>query len=240
MDQSYPDRSAAAGWTAPEAFDAGLRRHMVAVYNRMVLGLALTGVVAYLVAVTPTLYHLIFGTSLAWVVLLVPVGFVFFLSLRARDISALTAQALFWTFCAVMGLSLASIFLAFTGASIARVFFISAATFGGASLFGYTTGADLNRFGSFLVMGLIGIVIAGLVNLLLASSALQFATSVIGVVVFTGLAAYDTQAIRQAYIENAGTEANEKLAMMGALSLYLSFLNLFLALLQLLGGQRED
>src|SRR5688500_18979627 len=193
----------------------------------MALGLVLTGIVAYLVGTTPALYGPIFGTPLKWVGMLAPLAFVFFISVRADKISASTAQTLFWVFCAVMGLSLASIFLVFTGASIARVFFITAAMFGAASLYGYTTKADLTRFGSFLFMGLIGIVIASLVNLFVGSSALQFAVSVIGVVVFTGLATYDTQMIKETYAENAGIEANNKLAVFGALSLYLSFINLF-------------
>ena len=234
------NRYAVAGWrTASAEFDEGLRRHMLQVYNYMMLGLVLTGVVAYLVGTTPALYGPIFGTPLKWVVMLAPLGFVFFFSFKIQDISAGTAQALFWAFCAVMGLSMASIFLVFTGASIARVFFIAAAMFGAASLYGYTTKADLTKVGSFLFMGLIGIVLAGLVNLFIGSSALQFAISVIGVVVFTGLAAYDTQTIKEAYAENAGIEATNKLAVMGALSLYLSFINLFQMLLSLL-GQREE
>jgi FtsH-binding integral membrane protein len=239
MAEPYYDRTSAAGWASRAEFDEGLRRHMLSVYNYMALGLVLTGVVAYLVGTTPALYGPIFGTPLKWVVMLAPLAFVFFISFRADTITASTAQALFWAFCAVMGLSLASIFLVFTGASIARVFFIAAGMFGAASLFGYTTTADLTKLGSFLFMGLIGIVLAGLVNLLIGSNALQFAISVIGVIVFTGLAAYDTQAIKEAYAENAGSEANSKLAVLGALSLYLSFINLFQMLLHL-GGQREE
>jgi FtsH-binding integral membrane protein len=159
---------------------------MLRVYNFMGLGLVVTGVVAYLVASTPALYVPIFQTPLKWVVMLAPLGFMFFLSFRAHAISGATAQALFWTFCAVMGLSLASVFLVFTGTSIARTFFITAAMFGATSLYGYTTKRDLSRFGSFLVMGLIGVVIAALVNLFVGSSALQFAISIIGVLVFTG------------------------------------------------------
>jgi len=173
------------------------------------------------------------------VVMLAPLGFVFFLSFRVHAISAATAQALFWTFAAVMGLSLASIFHIYTGTSIARVFFIAAAMFGAMSLYGYTTKRDLSKFGSFLIMGLFGIVIAMLVNIFVGSSALQFAISVIGVVVFTGLAAWDTQRIKEIYDEGHGAEALTKLAVLGALSLYLSFINLFQMLLMLL-GQREE
>src|SRR3712207_4464128 len=170
MAEPYYNRYAAPTWATQAEFDEGLRRHMVQVYNYMMLGLVLTGIVAYVVGTTPALYGPIFGTPLKWVVMLAPLGFVFFFSFRIEAISAGTAQMLFWAFCAVMGLSLASIFLVFTGASIARVFFISAAMFGAASLFGYTTTADLTRFGSFLLMGLIGIVLAGLVNLFIGSN----------------------------------------------------------------------
>jgi FtsH-binding integral membrane protein len=243
MAEPYANRYAAppaARWASQAEFDEGLRRHMLQVYNYMMLGLALTGVVAYVVGTTPALYLPIFGTPLKWVVMLAPLAFVFFFTFRIQSMSTGTAQATFWAFCAVMGLSMASIFLVFTGASIARVFFITAAMFGAASLYGYTTKADLTRFGSFLFMGLIGIVIASLVNLFVGSSALQFAVSVIGVVVFTGLAAYDTQMIKETYAENAGVEANSKLAVFGALSLYLSFINLFQMLMQLFGVTREE
>ncbi len=232
-------RPAPARWASSAEFDEGLRRHMLQVYNYMMLGLALTGIVAYVVGSTPALYMPIFGTPLKWVVMLAPLAFVFFFSFRIQAMSAATAQMTFWIFCGVMGLSMASIFLVFTGASIARVFFITAAMFGAASLYGYTTKADLTRFGSFLFMGLIGIVIASLVNIFVGSSAIQFAVSVIGVIVFTGLAAYDTQMIKENYAENAGIEQNNKLAVFGALSLYLSFINLFQMLLSLMGTREE-
>src|SRR3712207_7650436 len=164
MNTPYAWQTATARPTGA-LFDEGLRQHMLRVYNFMGLGLVVTGLVAFFVASTPALYVPIFQTPLKWVVMLAPLGFVFFLSFRAHAISAGTAQALFWTFCAVMGLSLASVFLVFTGTSIARTFFITAAMFGATSLYGYTTKRDLSKFGSFLVMGLIGIVIASLVNL---------------------------------------------------------------------------
>jgi FtsH-binding integral membrane protein len=239
MAEPFLGRYATGRWASRAEFDEGLRKHMLQVYNYMMLGLALTGIVAYLVGTTPALYVPIFGTPLKWVVMLAPLAFVFFFSFRLATMSAATAQTVFWIFCAVMGLSMASIFLVFTGASIARVFFITAAMFGAASLYGYTTKADLTRFGSFLFMGLIGIVIASLVNIFVGSSAIQFAVSVIGVIVFTGLAAYDTQMIKETYAENAGIESNSKLAVFGALSLYLSFINLFQMLLSLM-GQREE
>jgi uncharacterized protein len=224
------------------ATDEGLRSFMLGVYNYMGLGLAITGLVAFAVASTPALYVPIFTTPLKWVVMLAPLGFVFFLSARIQAMSTSAAQITFWLFAAVMGISLASIFLVFTGESIARVFFITAATFGGVSLYGYTTKRDLSGMGSFLFMGLIGIIIASLVNIFLASSALQFAVSVIGVLVFTGLTAWDTQRLKNEYLggyQHAGGDIAAKGAIMGALSLYLNFINLFMMLLQLFGSQRE-
>lgn len=220
-------------------FDEGLRQHMLRVYNYMALGLVITGVVAFIVGTTPALYVPIFTTPLKWVVMLAPLAFVFFFSFRIQSMSAGTAQLMFWAFCAVMGLSLASIFLVFTGTSIARTFFIAAAMFGAMSLYGYTTKRDLTQFGSFLIMGLIGVIIASIVNIFLGSSALQFAISVIGVFVFLGLTAWDTQTIKEQYSENFDAESQQKLAVYGALSLYLSFVNLFQLLLHLT-GQREE
>jgi FtsH-binding integral membrane protein len=224
--------------TVQAEFDVGLRAHMLRVYNYMASGLALTGIVAYATAFSG-LYAQIAQTPLIWVVILAPLAFVFFLSFRIDRIKTSTAQAIFWAFAGVMGLSMASIFLVFTGASIARVFFITAGTFAAMSLWGYTTKRDLSGFGSFLFMGLIGIIIAGLVNIFLQSSALQFAISVIGVLVFVGLTAYDTQRIKSDYAEHYGHEALGKLAVMGALSLYLDFINMFMLLLQLFGGRKE-
>ena len=198
-------------------FDEGLRQHMLRVYNYMALGLVITGVVAFIVGTTPALYVPIFTTPLKWVVMLAPLAFVFFFSFRIQSMSAGTAQLMFWAFCAVMGLSLASIFLVFTGTSIARTFFIAAAMFGAMSLYGYTTKRDLTQFGSFLIMGLIGVIIASIVNIFLGSSALQFAISVIGVFVFLGLTAWDTQTIKEQYYENFDAESQQKLAVFGAL-----------------------
>jgi len=241
MFDQYPNQNR-WGTAAPAidraAFDAGLRQHMLRVYNFMMLGLAITGAVAFLVANTPALYVPIFTTPLKWVVMLAPLAFIMVLSWRFASMSVGALQGTFWAFCAVMGVSMASIFLVFTGASVARVFFITAAMFAGMSLYGYTTKADLSKMGAFLMMGLIGIVIASLVNIFVGSSALQFAISVIGVLVFTGLTAYDTQRIKEEYAEHYGHETNTKMAIMGALSLYLNFINLFQMLMQLM-GQRE-
>jgi hypothetical protein len=233
-------RFAQPGLAVP-ATDEGLRSFMLSVYNYMGLGLAITGIVALAVASSPALYVPIFTTPLKWVVMLAPLGFVFFLSARIHSMSTSAAQITFWLFAAVMGISMASIFLVFTGESIARVFFVTAATFGAVSLYGYTTKRDLTGMGSFLFMGLIGIVIASLVNIFVASSALQFAVSVIGVLVFTGLTAWDTQRLKNEYLGGlqAGGELVAKGAIMGALSLYLNFINLFMMLLQLFGNQRN-
>ncbi len=228
-----------AGQADRAHYDEGLRRHMLRVYNYMGLGLVLTGIVAFVVGTTPALYVPIFGTPLKWVVMLAPLAFVFFLSFRIESVSAATAQTLFWVFCAVMGLSLASVFLVFTGASIARTFFIAAAMFGATSLYGYTTKRDLSRFGSFLIMGLIGVIIASVVNLFVGSSAIQFAVSVIGIVVFVGLAAWDTQTIKEQYAGHFDSETHQKLAVMGALSLYISLINIFQLLLTFTGQEQE-
>ncbi|MBB3463045.1 Bax inhibitor-1/YccA family protein [Rhizobium sp. BK377] len=219
-------------------FDESLRQHMLRVYNYMALGLVITGIVAFIVGSTPALYVPIFQTPLKWVVMLAPLAFVFFFSFRIQSMSSSTAQMTFWAFCAVMGLSLASVFLVFTKTSIAQTFFITAAMFGAISLYGYTTKRDLSKMGSFLMMGLFGIIIAGIVNIFLGSSALQFAISVIGIVVFVGLTAYDTQNIKEQYSENYDQESNQKLAVFGALSLYLNFVNIFQLLLNFT-GERE-
>ena len=220
-------------------FDEGLRQHMLRIYNYMGLGLVITGIVAFIVGSTPALYVPIFSSPLKWVVMLAPLAFVFFFSFKIQSMSAASAQMTFWAFCAVMGLSLASVFLVFTGASIARTFFIAATMFGATSLYGYVTKRDLAKFGSFMIMGLIGVMIASIVNIFLGSSALQFAVSVIGIVVFVGLTAWDTQNIKQQYAENYDQESQQKMAVMGALSLYLNFVNIFQLLLNFT-GQREE
>jgi uncharacterized protein len=235
-----PEPRAAQAQVGVERIDEGLRSYMLQVYNYMGLGLAITGVVAFLVAATPALYVPIFTTPLKWVVMLAPLGFVFFLGAKIQTMSVSAAQMTFWAFAAVMGLSMASIFLVFTGASIARVFFITAAMFGSMSLYGYVTKRDLSGWGSFLFMGLIGIIIAMVVNIFLQSAAVQFAVSVIGVLVFTGLTAYDTQRIKEMYYELDAADVATRKAIMGALSLYLNFINMFVMLLQLFGVARQE
>jgi len=220
-------------------FDAGLRQHMLGIYNHMALGLAVTGLVALGVASSPALYGPIFGTPLKWVAMLAPLAFVFFLSFRIERMTIGSARLAFYAFAAVMGVSMASIFLAFTGTSVARTFFIAASMFLGVSLWGYTTKRDLTGWSTFLFMGLIGVVMASLVNLFLASSTLQLVVSFAGIIIFTGLTAWDTQRAKSDYLAFAGTPHAEKLGIMGALSLYLNFVNLFQLLLTFF-GQREE
>ena len=241
---SYPsplDRASSprAGYGADaRGIDLGLRQYMLRVYNFMAAGLGLTGLVAY-TAVATGLYQQIAGTPLIWLVMLAPLGLVLLLGFRIDRMSVGAAQAAFWGYAALMGLSLAGIFLVYTGTSVARVFFISAATFAATSLYGYVTRRDLSQFGSFLFMGLVGIVLASLVNIFIGSSALQFAVSVIGVIVFTGLTAWDTQRIKEIYLASDPGDVLTKKALMGALALYLDFINLFVMLLQLTGERRE-
>jgi len=231
--------------------DEGLRAYMLKVYNYMTTGLLLTGLVAYffgkasivtnelgqIIGITP-IGAMLFGSPLKWVVMLAPLGFVFYLSAKINKMSVSSAQITFWIFSAIMGLSLASIFIVYTQASIARVFFISSGTFAAMSLYGYTTKKDLTKLGGFLFMGLIGIIIASLVNLFFQSSALHFAISVIGVLVFVGLTAYDTQSIKNMYYAGDSESVGGKKALMGALRLYLDFINLFIMLLRLFGQRR--
>ena len=218
--------------------DQGLRSYMLRIYNYMATGLGLTGLTAYFVAITPSLFNAIYGTPLYWIVALAPLGFVFYLSARLHKISFSTAQTVFWIFSGVMGLSMAYIFIAFTGASIARVFFITAGTFAGMSLYGYTTKKALSGWGSFLFMGLIGIIIASIVNIFLKSPMLYYVISWIGVLVFVGLTAYDTQRIKEMYYASDHPEISGKKAIMGALKLYLDFINLFIMLLHIFGQRR--
>jgi len=249
--RTYPRASAA---TTAAVLDAGLRAYMLRVYNWMSSGLLVTGIVAYGIANTSLIdlfYHRVATpmgvavqpTALAMIAIFAPLAFVLVLSMGVNRLSTAAAQALFWAFCAAMGASLTNIFLIYTSESIVRVFFITAATFAAMSIYGYTTKADLSRWGSFLMMGLFGIIIASLVNMFFASSAMQFAISIIGVVVFTGLTAYDTQRIKATYIQYAyaeGTEGAAKRSVYDALSLYLNFINLFMLLLQLLGNRNNS
>lgn len=217
--------------------DEGLRAYMLRVYNYMAMGLGLTGVVAYAVSSSPAIMQAIFGSGLMWVAILAPLGLVFFLSFRIHAMKPATAQFVYWLYAGLNGVAFSVIFIAYTQTSIARVFFITAGTFAAVSLYGYTTKRDLTGWGSFLFMGLIGIIIASVVNMFMASSALHFAISVIGVLIFTGLTAYDTQKIKEMYYEGDEDGTATKKAVMGALRLYLDFINLFLMLLRLFGNR---
>jgi FtsH-binding integral membrane protein len=224
-----------------DVIDEGLRAHMLRVYNLMAIGLGITGVTALgtatLAMSNPAFAQLIYGSPLRWVIMLAPLALVFFLSFRIHSMSVSTAQTTFWGYAALLGVSLSSIFLVYTGASITQTFFITATTFGAMSLYGYTTKKDISSWGSFLFMGLIGIIIASIVNIFMASSALSFAISIIGVLVFTGLTAYDTQKIKESYYEGDDSDTAGRKAIIGALELYLDFINLFLMILRLLGNR---
>ena len=250
--RAYPTQTG----TNAAAIDAGLRAYMSRVYNWMASGLLLTGIVAYAVANYPPLtglfYHMVrvgpghvvpSPTVLGYAAMFAPLAFVLAINFGINRMAASTVQALFWAFCAVMGASLANIFMIYTGASVARVFFVTAATFAGTSLYGYTTKADLTKMGSFMMMGLFGLIIASLVNMFMQSSALQFAFSLLGVVVFVGLTAWDTQRIKGDYQQFAyaeGTDEAAKRGVMDALSLYLNFINLFTMLMQFMGVRNNN
>jgi FtsH-binding integral membrane protein len=244
----FDNRLVRGAATVADAVDAGLRAHMLRVYNYMVGALALTGVVAYGVANTPALLNLFYQvnangalspTILGWVVMLAPIGLVLLLSFRIMQMSQAAAQATFWGYAALVGASLASILIAYTGASVAMTFFVTAGTFGAMSLWGYTTKRDLTGFGSFLFMGLIGIILASLANFFFKSPVMDFVISVLGVLIFTGLTAWDTQKIKNTYYAVGGdTAVAGKAAIMGALALYLDFLNIFLFLLRFMGNRR--
>lgn len=243
---NYQNRTAQSHAQTGALIDEGLRAYMLKVYNLMALGLAITGVAAYLtwqMAVADgqltAFGQLLYTSPLRWVVMLAPLAIVFFLSFRINSMSVGAAQTTFWIYAAMMGLSLSSIFLVFTGQSIVQTFFITAASFGALSLYGYTTKKDLSGMGSFLIMGLFGLIIASIVNIFLQSSAMGFAISAIGVLIFAGLTAYDTQKIKEMYFDGDDVAVAGRKAIMGALTLYLDFINLFMFLLQFLGNRNN-
>jgi hypothetical protein len=249
----YANARAGAGIARSAAsVDQGLRAYMLGVYNYMTLGLAITGVVAYFAflladvqfvgghAVSASPFGVaIYYSWLRWVVIFAPLALVFGISAGRNSMSASTTRLIFLAFAALMGLSLSTVFLIYTQASIAQVFFITAASFGALSLYGYTTSRSLSAMGSFLVMGLFGLIIASVVNLFLQSSGLQWALSIVGIGIFAGLTAWDTQAIKDGYFAGDAYEASEKKAIFGALRLYLDFVNLFQQLLFLMGNRRS-
>lgn len=217
--------------------DQGLRRYMLSIYNYMASGVLLSGVVAMLFASSGMAYQMMM-TPMRWVIALAPLAFIMVFSFGFNRMQTSTMQALFWVFSVAMGLSLSSIFLVYTGPSIASTFFATAGAFAGLSLYGYTTKRNLSAMGSFMMMGLFGIIIAMLINFFLQSSALSLAISILGVVIFAGLTAWDTQKLRDTYYHVAGTEMVGKVVIMGALNLYLDFINLFMFLLRFMGDRR--
>ena len=219
------------------ARDEGLRAYMLSIYNYMASGVLLSGVVALLFA-RSGMAEQVLQTPLRWLIMLAPLGFVMAMSFGLNKMQTSTLKALFWGFAVTMGLSLSSIFLVYTGTSIATTFFATAAAFGGLSLYGYSTKRNLSAMGSFMVMGLIGIIVAMVINLFLQSSAVALAISVLGVLIFAGLTAWDTQRLRTAYYDVRGTEMMQKVVIMGALSLYLDFINMFQFLLSFMGDRR--
>ena len=242
--RNYQNRTQ-SGAQSGAMIDEGLRAYMLKVYNLMALGLAITGVAAYLSfslafanGQITAFGQAIYLSPLKWVVILAPLAMVFFLSFRINRMSVAAATTTFWVYAALVGLSLSSIFIIYTGQSVVQTFFVTAASFGALSLYGYTAKRDLSAMGSFLMMGLFGLIIASLVNIFLASSALQFAISVIGVLIFAGLTAYDTQRIKEMYYTADDATVAGRKAIMGALSLYLDFINLFMFLLQFMGNRR--
>ena len=241
-----PDRRFGAavrtGTTAREGIDEGLRAFMLGIYNNMALGLAITAIASlatnYLAVTNPAVAQALYGSPLKWVIMFAPLVFVFAFSASVNRMQPATARLVFFAFSAVMGVSISWIFLVFTGASIAQTFFVTAAAFAGLSLWGYTTKKDISAWGSFLIMGLIGLILAMIVNIFLQSSALHFAVSAIGVLIFAGLTAYDTQNLKNTYDFVAGdSTAAGRVSVIGALRLYLDFLNLFMFLLQFMGGR---
>jgi FtsH-binding integral membrane protein len=219
------------------AIDQGLRSHMLSIYNYMASGVMLSGVVALLFrGVAEQL--MVTRSPLMWLIMLAPLGFVFAISLGANRFSTSTLQALFWGFAGVMGLSLSTIFLVYTGGSIAATFFATAAAFAGLSLFGYTTKKDLSGFGTFLIMGVVGLLVASVIDMFLMSPGLYWAISFLGVLIFAGLTAYDTQKLKTQYQYVRGTEFAGKAVVLGALTLYLDFINMFQFLLSFMGNRR--
>ena len=244
-------RAKEAAQQSTVVMDEGLRAYMLKVYNYMSTGILLTGIIALLTfkmsVVTDSsgsivgltqMGNAIYMSGLKWLVMLAPLGVVFYMSFGINKMSAAKAQTTFWIFAALMGLSLSSILLVYTGMSITRVFFICSATFGAMSIYGYTTKRDLTKLGSFLMMGLIGIIIASIVNIFMKSSMMHFVISILGVLIFVGLTAYDTQKIKNMYSSSDTGELMGKKAVMGALTLYLDFINLFIMLLRLFGQRR--
>jgi uncharacterized protein len=247
-NQDFGSFNRAGTITDQAAFDVGLRAHMVRVYNYMASGLALSGIVAFAVFNFGEVASLFFQVergfvvgmnTLGWVAIFAPLGLLLLVSFRAASMSVGAVQAVYWAVTALMGVSLSLLLFRYTGASVARTFFVTAAAFGALSLYGYTTKRDLTAMGKFLFMGVIGLILAGLVNMIWPSGTMSFIISAAGVLIFSGLIAYDTQKIKEQYADAWGTDTAEKVAIFGALSLYLDFVNLFQFLMSFLGQERE-
>ena len=219
--------------------DAGLRKYMLKVFTHMFFGLGVTSLVAYFISASPSIMQTIFASGIMWGLIVAEFAVVFYLSVRINKMSSQTAQFFFYAYALLSGMSLAPVFVVYTGESIATAFFVTSATFLSMVIYGYTTDKDLTDMGSFFMMGLFGLIIASVVNLFIGSSTLSFVTSVIGVVIFTGLTAWDAQLIKSLYFEGETEEASEKKSIIGALRLYLDFINMFLYLLRFLGSRRD-
>lgn len=229
------------GYAKAATYDVGLREYMLGVYKQMTIALLITGLISFAIASSPALLSIFFGTPLVFVIFFAPVGLAFYMGARFTKLSVGAARNCLWLYAGLMGLSLSSIFVAYTGESITRTFFITASVFGAMSIYGYTTKRDLTGLGSFLMMGIFGLIIASIVNLFMHSSAMSFIISALGVLIFTGLTAYDVQKIRDIYFQVSGdSEAAEKYSVYGALSLYMDFVNLFIYLLQFVGDRRSQ
>ncbi len=242
MDYTRFDQTQSqAQFASAKTYDVGLRDYMLGVYKQMTIALFITGLIATVVSSSPALMRLFLGTPLFYVVLFAPIGLAFYMGARFTKISIVSARNCLWLYAGLMGISLSFLFTVYTGESIARTFFITGSVFGAMSIYGYTTKKDLASLGSFMIMGLIGIMIASIVNMFLHSSAMSFIISVLGVVIFTGLTAYDVQKIKNIYFQVCSDkEASEKFAVYGALSLYMDFINLFIYLLQFVGDRRSQ
>lgn len=252
MVEDYKTRyGSSTGTQTAAATDEGLKAYMLTVYNYMASALVLTGLAAYATANIPAVYSLLYNfqsgpdgavyltgqTTLGYIVMFAPLALVFFLSFRINHMQASTAQMVFWIYAGLVGMSISSILFVYTGTSVAKTFFVTAAAFGALSLYGYTTKRNLTGMGSFLIMGLFGLIIASIVNIFMQSSMMDFVISALGVLIFAGLTAYDTQKIKLMYLQNDGMEQAKKKAIMGALNLYLDFINMFLFLLRFLGNR---
>ena len=238
MNNPYLNQTAPAS-TADVAIDSGLRAHMLRIYNYMTSAVLLSGIVAYLIVSSPALTNLLIKSPLRWAFILAPLAFVFIMSWRFERMSKTALQGLYWAYAACIGVSFATILYVYTGASVARAFFMAAGLFAALSLYGYTTKADLSKFGTLLMVGMVVVFLASIVNIFLGSTAVQFAVSIVGLLVFLGLTAWDTQRIKDTYLEYRGTEVEGKIAVMDALGLYINFVAIFQFLVSLV-GQRDE